>query len=106
MCISILCLSKQVQYCSRDSEQRSGSNFVLFDTDKVPKWETPVFEACVELNPMKSFLLAHAFMSFFHVESSLISASEWEQRYYYVHVSHMFVNEELRVPAMALFYVD
>ena len=73
---------------------------------KVPKWETPAFEASVQLNPMKGFLHAHAFMSVFHVESSLITASEWEQRYYYVHVSHMFVNDELLVPAMALFYVD
>lgn len=67
---------------------------------KVPKWETTVFEAYVQLKPMKSFLLA--FMSVFHVES-LITASEWEQRYCYVHVSHMFVNDELLVPAMACF---
>lgn len=45
-------------------------------------------------------------MSVFHVESSLIVASEWEQRYHYVHVSHMFVDDEVPVPVMALFYVD
>lgn len=55
---------------------------------------------------MKSFLLVCAFMSVFHVESSLITASEREQRYYYVHFGHMFVSDELLGPVMALFYVD
>lgn len=45
-------------------------------------------------------------MSVFLIESSLIIASEREQRYHYVHVSHMFVNDELPVPVMSLFYVD
>lgn len=68
--------------------------------------EKLVFEASVQINPVKSFLLDHAFLSLLHAESSLIIASEWEQRYHYVHVSHMLVKAELLVPVMALFCVD